>query len=724
MSKLVWDLDEKEKYNLISLINKKQWKKILKRYNPRKVDLNGNNLLHMACIRGDEKAIDEIIKYDPNLFYIANVYGETCSHLLLKNNWHHLFQKYYSIYPDIITFINNQGQNIAQIIIDQPVILQWLINKIPAAYKDSMNNLTIDGQTLLAQLVKITSGKDVYFEIIQDLLKMGININAGSVPPLTYATINNNIDIAQLLLKYGANPNIRNQLYMTPLIYSVNNKNPFMTRLLLKNGANINYGGPEGDELPVNIAIKNKDKKTFDVLMRNNPDLNIVDRKLNTPLHYLSRSLSEDKKNWIEPSKAFRVFFNGDLDKKNIKGETPRKLLRESPNQHMFSRLINSNKSIHREQKTRLLPQSKMINFLENASNNEINRQELLKKCNTKYEINKCKSLIKKHILEGNNLNRTNKELFLPESEEASHGLFNSDIVHNCIYTIIFLKKFENLMIPTQSYIEDIVNNELQLIKDYNSYRSPFGQVLCDLLYIYNEFIYEIVPHLLIWRDKNIYNFHKNLKILIKDLLDSTKIRFIYLKLTLIPHVNGTHANLLLYDKKTQELIRFEPYGYMELLDDDILNKKLQELGKEIFGEKTKYYKPKDYLKDHRFQVVSDDTNDNNKKLGDPVGYCLAWCFWFMEYRINNPDIPINKLISHAFDTIKNGENTTNKFLDYIRNYATKLNDEKDKIMEEIGIPDKEIYDLTHKDHNIEKINKYLIEQISKIKKMRLESFS
>jgi ankyrin repeat protein len=710
---LLWDLDEKEKYNIMDLINKNKWKKILKKYSARNIDINGNNLLHLACIRGNKKAIDRILKQDPDLFYVANVNGETCSHLLIKNNWFHIFQDTYLEHPDIVTFIDNTGQNITQIAIDKPFILQWLINKIPPIYKDSMNNLNLQGYNLLTQLMKVTTGKDVYYEIIRELLQKGVNVNSGNIPALNYATMNNNIDLTQLLLRYGANPNSKDKTFMTPLIYSINNSNTNMANLLLKRGADINYGGPEGDNLPINIAINKKNKELVDVLIQHKPNMNIRDRKLNTPLHYLSKSFNKENNMWILPSKAYRLFFKGNIDQSNLDGETPRNLLKNSKHEAQFSKLLNSNISINKENKTRILQQSKMINFINRVANNNSN------KINKKdgYIIEKYKSTVRKHIIEGKKNN-----VILPELKKTNYGLFNSDIIHNCVYTIIFLQKYKNLMIPTQSYIEDIVKNNERNLYEYSSFRSEYGLILRDIMSVYNEFMFEFLPHLIIWRDKNINSINKNIKFYTNDLIKSQKIRFIYFKLTLIPHSSGTHANLIIYDKKTNEFIRFEPYGYVDILDETELNETIENLGKELFGN-IKYYKPRDYLEEYRFQVVSDDGNEDNKKLGDPNGYCLAWCFWFIELKLENPDKDIKLLVKEAFTEIEKNDklDKNTKFLDYIRNYSKKIDENKNKIFLESGISESNIYDVSYKSENVQKLGKYLVDELNRIKKSRLE---
>ena len=236
----------------------------------------------------------------------------------------------------------------------------------------------------------------------------------------------------------------------------------------------------------------------------------------------------------------------------------------------------------------------------------------------------------------------------------------------------MFLKKYESLMIPCQTFIPDISVNSKRNLAELANFRSDYGKMLTSILEIYNEFMYELLPHLMIWRDQNIHHINKNIKFYTQDLIESPKVRFIYLKLTLIPHSSGTHANLILFDKKTKEMVRFEPYGFIDVLDEKELNETLKTLGEELFGKDIKYIKPSDYAKDYRFQVVSDDGNDDNKKMGDPTGYCLAWCFWFIELRLKNPDEPLEQLINNAFDGInkKDDSDTSAIFLDYIRNLS------------------------------------------------------
>jgi hypothetical protein len=95
----------------------------------------------------------------------------------------------------------------------------------------------------------------------------------------------------------------------------------------------------------------------------------------------------------------------------------------------------------------------------------------------------------------------------------------------------------------------------------------------------------------------------------------------------------------LVYDKVTNILERFEPYGLIPYLDGDNLNTFIEQIGKNYINSNIKYIKPIDMDNIVGPQVISNDSNYNIKKSGDPNGYCLAWTFWFFETRNKNPNI-------------------------------------------------------------------------------------
>jgi hypothetical protein len=130
-----------------------------------------------------------------------------------------------------------------------------------------------------------------------------------------------------------------------------------------------------------------------------------------------------------------------------------------------------------------------------------------------------------------------------------------------------------------------------------------------------------------------------------------------------------------------------------------------------------KMIRPTFFLNDNKFQTASN--GDNEKTLGDPQGYCLAWCFWFLELKLKNPDVDEKILTNNALENILvlYDKNHNNPLLSYIREYAHKLDSEKNKILKDIGFSDHELYELKYTDNKLEKIGKY-VEQyfIQKIK--------
>ena len=57
-------------------------------------------------------------------------------------------------------------------------------------------------------------------------------------------------------------------------------------------------------------------------------------------------------------------------------------------------------------------------------------------------------------------------------------------------------------------------------------------------------------------------------------------------------------------------------------------------------------------MEETKFQIVSSDSDPDIKKTGDPLGFCMAWCFWYLELRIKNPKIESKKLVEYAFNNI------------------------------------------------------------------------
>ena len=100
----------------------------------------------------------------------------------------------------------------------------------------------------------------------------------------------------------------------------------------------------------------------------------------------------------------------------------------------------------------------------------------------------------------------------------------------------------------------------------------------------------------------------------------------------------------------------------------DDLDNTLNNYFKKIF-KNVVYISPKEYMFLIGFQSISEFT-ENEINVGDPSGFCLAWCFWYLEMRLKNPNLNTTKLINKSISNIINSKYS---FTEYIRNYANTL---------------------------------------------------
>ena len=131
--------------------------------------------------------------------------------------------------------------------------------------------------------------------------------------------------------------------------------------------------------------------------------------------------------------------------------------------------------------------------------------------------------------------------------------------------------------------------------------------------------------------------------------------------------------------------------------------------------KKIKYNDPNSFLTGINFQMVSGE--EYNKTLGDPIGYCVAWSIWFVELVVSNPDKNVNNLIKEFLNkkeineilSEKEGKQieSTSYYQDFIRIYAHKLDDEKNKILNKIGINKYNYYNYNRDTKLMEKVSEF-----------------
>ena len=132
--------------------------------------------------------------------------------------------------------------------------------------------------------------------------------------------------------------------------------------------------------------------------------------------------------------------------------------------------------------------------------------------------------------------------------------------------------------------------------------------------------------------------------------------------------MDGTgHANYMIYDYKTKNIERFEPYGYKpnKCINAPGLDEAIYGLLKEKW-EINNYYKPLDFMPKIGPQTIQKREKDETDN--DPTGFCSMWAAWYADLRLANPDTPRDEIIKRAIEELNDRPET---FTEFIRNYST-----------------------------------------------------
>jgi len=659
--------------------------------------IDGKTLFHMACIRGNKDTIINYIESNNNNNNNNNIFQEILisdndnnsgAHLLAINGFDELLCDICYKFPKFLSLKNNDDKFVINYVIDRNDTFLKIYDLMKHnKFIKLFNYVRNDNYNIVMDIIDIIYDDDIDQHYLNILKNKNIDWTLPKENPVfIYIFEKNKINLFCEIIKIPEiDINMTSSLQLTPIIFTTTKNDYNISEMLVKFGANINYGGAENAFLPINISIKNKNLLLTNLFLQTNTiDFNIKDEMLNTPIYYYidyittNRSLYENKLKCFEQNditlfELLEIFVkNTNIFAKNYNNISAFNLLTQFDLYNDIKHLINDND-------------------IDNNNNNNNNDNS-----------------------DNNNDNSdNNNKIVLPKIVNSSYGLFNPDSIHNIIYMIYIMKKYKNAIFPFQCPIEEKRIWERRYIFTVD----PFMKIILDSINLHNNFFYSLLPSIIYWRDKNKYYKTKNIEFYIERALSLNNIRFILLKISLIPQFASLHANIVIFDKKENKLIRFEPYGDWEMMDSYHLDKMILKIFKKIINDKIKYVRPTDYLNNPKFQSASE--GDIKKNLGDPIGYCLAWCYWFIELKLKNPDTDEKKLVERALNKILVEKqiacrNDSNCLLGYIRGYGRKLDNEKNFILNKIGIHKNEIYDLSYSSEKLDKIKVYIENYIVK----------
>ena len=570
-------------------------------------------------------------------------------------------------------------------------------------------------------LFKLLLGYDYFYDLILNSIKNLERSFIINIITCSNRLGNNFVDNLIILLN-------SNYLYY----YKDNNKKKILLEKLIDISYNIYLLDAEKNTLIITKLCKIISNQTYllDILKYFNidnfdvyPDLNLylcVDYLvLNEYFEVLLYLL--DKINYIEFTNIddniiFKLCENPNTDNK-IKSEIIIKILNKSniakfknnKNQNIFYWLI-SKYNID----TKIL-----MNFIDyiNIYEQDINGQTLIDLIKNKYN-KKNVSLINKYFSK----QLVNKNIFLQiyskmnmkdKLIKSDIGIFTSNIIHNMLYTIYILDKNKNVIkIPSFELSNEQISHSSELIEISNNEKSLTGYI--KLFFInFTKFC----PHLIVWKNKYNYWIDPNL---LSSIQKNKSINFLYIKLSvyLINNVSVRHSNVIIVDNINKIIERFEPYGEMIFANSVDINNMIQTRIATPLGYKFIFSQPYP-----GFQSRSDEFAKYNKNYGDPMGFCLAWSFLYIDIKMElfknkinvNPIDFINWYIINKFDTDFNIDfenNKTNKYILFIRFYAKYLDSKKNEIIKKFGLEPSLSYqndlDSDYQDKLIQSINKEL----------------
>lgn len=673
--------------DILNLINNDKWEEAILQVKNVFNIIDDKNLFHYACMRGKSIVIDKCVATNSIQLYDTDSHGNTGAHLLGINGWNDALINLVKIKPDFLKLKNKNDEFVFNIVANKFIILKQIIQiMIHNKFESCINFVRASNKTFILDVIKMCQKNNKYTEILE-ILHEPSNILWNipiSNPPLTYSIKKSYIDVSLFLINnLKLDHNIKDEHMFNPLSISILMDLKKITNVLLKfDDIDVNFGGRENKYVPLILCFK---KGFFDIakiiMSKDNVNYENNDNLLNTPIFYLlytiysNEVLLKDKNVFNIVSK---VISKSNLLHTNFNNETPLLILAKTKLwNHFYDVLKNSHIDVNTFNKSK----ENVLQYIDDS------------------EINKFVKLIDNQLKKGSVTYLKQNKIILPTNVyDVSNGIFNSDRIHNITYLLYILKQYD-VSIPLQFPIiekQSWDTYKLNLTLSEYEYEDP---IISTLLFNYNEF-YGIAPHCMFWRNKTFYYIDPNITFYLKRAL-AKQSRFVVMKLTLSPHISVLHANMIIYDKQTNRLTRFEPYGDWDIVDSYNLDKKILETFKSSLDSKQiqtlKYIRPSEYLDKAKFQSVSLGDNPDYQNLGDPAGYCLAWSYWFLELKLLNPDIDEKSLIHNAFNKIINDSNNLNNpMLYYIRGYAKHLDNKKNDIFKQIGVDSQDYYRLSY----------------------------
>ena len=634
------------------------------------IDLNITKNINVYI---NDKDKIEFIKKNLIILGYNNKLGKNSLNILIENGNYNIIKELIEIDYKILNFKNSSEKNLLQSLLVIDDLYKYLLELL--IFLNKKDKIFFD---------KVILEKDIFNNNFIDTLILLLKKNE-NIKENNFSIINNLILILKLIFHIDNYSN----LILNNLCLELDNDDYILSILKILEIDNIDIIKVLDNNLCIDFLYYKKNTKSFKYIINkavyirfinsdNNiifsllDEINIDNDLLKIIMEIIYKSNIQELRDLNNNSIILLLLIKFNLDDKIVYN-----LVKDLDNENILDKNIN-NISIY--------------DLIKNKNKNIIKKIKI--KTEKKFNYNKIKNML---------------------CCKTNIGIFNSDTLHNMIYTTMILEKYNDKIT-----ICSIEKNKTKIINDkFKLETCTNDKDLISLVYIYLKYFYNFYCHLIIWKDENNYFIDDLLiEFLINNCNNNYKKRFIYIKLSIIiSDKNVRHANLLLIDNKNKLIERFEPYG--EIYNESTIgidNFLKGKIGKLINYE---YNLIQPFP---GFQSRSDELNLDYKSYGDPGGYCLAWCYLFLETRLlydnlNSLDIIrllnsyiLNKF-SYDFKEI-NLDTQNNKYLIFIRYYGKNLDEYKNNLIKKFKFSLNTIYHVNLNNKNYNKLCNDIIRNI------------
>jgi len=579
---------------------------------------------------------------------------------------------------------NNKGENIFFYCLkyERNNMLINLFNKF-----SNFNMKNKDGESLLQSSINYSN-----YKIIDYLLtKTKININNQTkegITALHQFTANNQKDYIKQLIELGADLTISDYLGNNLLHYCIatmDNNHKLLNYYINLDKINTNFTNLDGNT-PLHMYLldygKNVNKDILKTMIKQT-NLNIQNHQGNTCLHLLT------KYSLIELVEQELIFKELNIFIQNYKGHTiynkidNKDKLLDITSQSFFNMLSKKNLIIDWEIKCSYIKDKNLDSY------KSVNKSDNLEKIkNTEDCLNKIKSVI---IKENRSVPKMRELNFDLESGLVLKDCFFSGFPIDTLFGILWLKKSHPNISLVLDYPLSVNDN---IINFYSKMGINFNYKL------------DFINSMILWSYQKMFLPEYFDAVIRKEINNNSKAIIIPIG---IETSQGAHTNIIFWNRTKNIIERFEPngknppmtYDYNPRLLDSLLENKFKNIDKDA-----KYITPMDYLPTIGFSMIENLEDHRCKKIGDPNGFCTAWCIWYCYQKLLNLDTDSEDLVKQLINNIKL---QAKSFKNLIRDFSKNISSYRDEFLEKIDIDINDWILTNYSEEDLVKLEKLIL---------------